>query len=108
FPLNREVQRAGLHVRNLLVMVMMQRHHASFLKKDAGNHDLVAHYKLAVEQRVQCLLGYLVPANVLDPAWIYEVCVRCFAHSSSSSFADSKALVHAAVNQNGLACNERG
>ena len=47
--IDREVERALLDMRELLVEMAMQRHHATFFEENARDHDLITHNELTIE-----------------------------------------------------------
>ena len=66
FAIDPKLQRALKNIRDLLIVMAVERHETSLLHQHARDHDVVAHYELAGEQRVQRLDRDRVPWNVFQ------------------------------------------
>ena len=66
FTVDPKFQRALKNIGDLLIVMAVQRHKTALLHQYASNHDFVAHYELAAEQRIQRFDGDRVPWNVFQ------------------------------------------
>src|SRR5437899_2882169 len=65
FAVDGELQRAFQNVGDLLVVVLMHVHVRALLHQHAGQHDFVAYYHFAVDQRIELLAFHVFPRDVL-------------------------------------------
>ena len=65
FTLHDKFQCAFQDVRDLLILVAMQRHDRTFPQDQPGEHASFARNKLAIDQWIQVFYGHVLEAYVL-------------------------------------------